>query len=84
LRRLRRFRQKSISICVIGSGYVDLVAAVRFAEISHKVIFVDKDEAKVRPLNHGGSPIYGRHLSELLANHLNRGVEIITELRPAV
>jgi UDPglucose 6-dehydrogenase len=75
---------KSISICVIGSGYVGLVAAVCFAEIGHKVICVDKDEAKVRLLNQGGLPIYEQHLPELLAKHLNRGVEFITELRPAV
>jgi UDPglucose 6-dehydrogenase len=75
---------KSIPICVIGSGYVGLVAAVCFAEIGHKVICVDKDDAKVKLLNEGGIPIYERHLPELLGRHLNRGVEFTTELRPAV
>lgn len=75
---------KSISICVIGSGYVGLVAAACFAELGHKVVCVDKDEAKVRLLNQGGVPIYEQYLTDLLGKHLNRGVEFTTELRPAV
>jgi len=38
------------SICVIGSGYVGLVAAVCFAEMGHQVTCVDNDEAKVKML----------------------------------
>ncbi len=75
---------KSIPICVIGSGYVGLVAAVCLAEIGHKVICVDKDEAKVRLLNQGGVPIFEQHLPELLRKHLNRNVWFTTELRTAV
>jgi UDPglucose 6-dehydrogenase len=41
---------KQVSICVLGSGYVGLVAAVCFAEIGHKVICVDNNEAKVNQL----------------------------------
>ncbi|MGO9639650.1 MAG: NAD-binding protein, partial [Terracidiphilus sp.] len=39
---------KPVSICVIGSGYVGLVAAVCFSEIGHQVIFVDKEQANVK------------------------------------
>ncbi|MGB6743390.1 MAG: NAD-binding protein, partial [Terracidiphilus sp.] len=49
---------KSVSICVIGSGYVGLVAAACFAEIGHKVLCVDNDEAKVKMLCEGGVPIF--------------------------
>ncbi len=75
---------KQVSICVIGSGYVGLVAAVCFAEIGHKVICVDNNEAKVKQLREGGVPIYEEHLPDLLAKHLNRGVEFTTDLAPAV
>ena len=47
----------SVAICVIGSGYVGLVAAVCFAEMGHRVICVDNEEAKVRTLREGGVPI---------------------------
>ncbi len=73
-----------VSICVIGSGYVGLVAAVCFAEIGHQVICVDNDEAKVKTLREGGVPIYEEHLADLLAKHLNRGVEFTTDLAGAV
>jgi UDPglucose 6-dehydrogenase len=75
---------KQVSICVIGSGYVGLVAAVCFAEIGHKVICVDNNEAKVKMLREGGVPIYEHHLPELLGKHLNRGVEFTTDLGWAV
>ena len=71
---------KQVSICVLGSGYVGLVAAVCFAEIGHKVVCVDNNEAKVKMLNEGGVPIYEHHLPEMLGKHLNRGVEFTTDL----
>ena len=75
---------KPVSICVIGSGYVGLVAAVCFAEMGHQVTCVDNDEAKVKTLREGGIPIFEDYLPELLAKHLNRGVEFTTDLRGAV
>ena len=39
-----------VSIAVVGSGYVGLVASACFAEIGHRVICVDNDETKVRTL----------------------------------
>ncbi len=74
----------SVSICVIGSGYVGLVAAVCFAEMGHKVVCVDNDEAKVRMLCAGGVPIFEEFLPELLAKHLHRGVRFTTDLGQAV
>jgi len=75
---------KPVSICVIGSGYVGLVAAVCFAEIGHHVICVDNDEAKVKTLREGGVPIFEDCLPELLATHLDRGVEFTSDLASAV
>ena len=55
---------KPVSICVIGSGYVGLVAAACFAEMGHRVICVDNDEAEVKLLCEGGVPIFEQHLPE--------------------
>ena len=75
---------KPVSICVIGSGYVGLVAAVCFAEMGHRVTCVDNDEAKVKVLREGGVPIFEQHLPELLGRHLGRGVDFTSDLAGAV
>jgi len=75
---------KPVSICVIGSGYVGLVAAACFAEMGHQVTCVDNDEAKVLELREGGVPIYEEHLPELLARHRGHGVTFTTDLGSAV
>jgi UDPglucose 6-dehydrogenase len=75
---------KPVSICVIGSGYVGLVAAVCFAEMGHQVLCVDNDEARVKLLREGGVPIYEEHLPGLLAKHRGRGVEFTSDLSGAV
>lgn len=74
----------SVSICVVGSGYVGLVATVCFAEIGHNVICVDNDEEKVRRLLAGDVPIFEKHLPELLAKHLHKGVRFTTNLSEGV
>jgi UDPglucose 6-dehydrogenase len=74
----------SVSICVIGSGYVGLVAAVCFAEMGHHVICVDNDQARVKLLQKGGVPIFEEHLPEMLAKHVGSSVEFTTELASAV
>jgi UDPglucose 6-dehydrogenase len=76
--------QDQVSICVIGSGYVGLVAAACFAEMGHRVLCVDNDEARVKTLREGGVPIYEDHLPELLARHRGGGVEFTTDLGGAV
>ena len=75
---------KPVNICVVGSGYVGLVASVCFAEIGHKVICVDNDHSKVKLLQDGGVPIYEHHLPELLRKHLNDGVHFTLDLHAAV
>ncbi len=73
-----------VTICVIGSGYVGLVAAVCFAEMGHRVLCVDNNEAKVAQLQRGEAPIYEEHLPEMLARHLNHGVTFTTDLAAAI
>lgn len=74
----------SVSICVIGSGYVGLVAAACFAEMGHRVICVDNDEQRVKLLQNGGIPIFEEHLPELLARHRDHGVVFTGDLSGAV
>ncbi len=73
-----------VSICVIGSGYVGLVAAACFAEMGHRVLCVDNDEAKVKTLCEGGVPIFEKHLPELLARHRMGGIDFTVDLASAV
>ena len=61
-----------------------LVAAVCFAEMGHNVVCVDNDEARIKTLREGGVPIFEDLLPELLAKHLNRGVEFTCDLGSAV
>lgn len=73
----------SVTIAVVGSGYVGLVAAACFAEIGHRVICIDNDEAKVKMLQDGEVPIHEEHLPELLARHRTRMLDFTTDLRAA-
>jgi len=74
---------EKVAIAVVGSGYVGLVAAACFAEIGHRVICVDNEEAKVRMLCEGGVPIHEEYLPELLSRHRRNLLEFTTDLRAA-
>jgi UDPglucose 6-dehydrogenase len=52
--------------------------------MGHRVVCVDKDEAKIKMLREGGVPIFEKHLPELLKKHGNGAVEFTTELKSAV
>ncbi len=72
-------------ICVVGSGYVGLVAGACFAEGGNHVIGVDINARKVEMLNEGKSPIYEPGLSEMLQRNLKSGrIEFTTDLDRAV
>ena len=47
-----------MKICVIGTGYVGLVAGTCFAEMGNDVICIDKDTIKLEKLRHGIIPIF--------------------------
>lgn len=57
-------------IAVVGTGYVGLVTGVCLAEMGHRVVCVDVDEAKIATLQAGVSPIYEPGLEDLLVTHL--------------
>jgi UDPglucose 6-dehydrogenase len=77
------YMKEKITIAVVGSGYVGLVAAVCLAEIGHQVICVDSDEAKVAMLREGHVPIHEEYLPELLNRHLAGAIEFTTDLHVA-
>lgn len=74
---------QGVSIAVVGSGYVGLVAAACFAEMGHRVVCVDNDEAKVQMLRDGGVPIHEEYLPELLNRHRANKVEFTSDLQAA-
>lgn len=60
-------------ICVIGAGYVGLVAAACIAEMGNRVICVERDAARLARLTRGQSPIYEPGLEAMLQTHLSSG-----------
>jgi UDPglucose 6-dehydrogenase len=74
---------RKVSIAVVGSGYVGLVAAVCFAEMGHDVICVDNDARKVAALQAGETLIHELHLPDLLGRHGNTHVRFTTDLADA-
>jgi len=63
----------SLTISVIGTGYLGVVHAACMADLGHTVIAIDTDEAKVESLSRGVAPIYEPGLGELLASVLATG-----------
>ena len=62
-----------MKIAVIGTGYVGLTTGACLAELGHKVICNDIDEAKIAKLKQGVCPIFEAGLPELLTKHLKTG-----------
>jgi UDPglucose 6-dehydrogenase len=54
-------------VCILGTGYVGLVTGACLARIGHDVVCIDSNEAKVRLMEAGESPIYELGLAENMA-----------------
>ncbi len=76
-------KSSTVTIAVVGSGYVGLVAAACFAEMGHQVVCIDNDDAKVKTLQEGGIPIHEEHLPDLLSRHRTKSLSFTTDLRAA-
>ncbi len=72
-------------ICVVGTGYVGLVAGTCLAEMGNKVICVDNNEEKLEKLRNGVVPIYEPGLEELIkVNVAEDRLSFSSDLKTAV
>jgi UDPglucose 6-dehydrogenase len=62
-----------MKICVVGTGYVGLVAGAGFANSGNHVVCCDVDEAKIASLSAGVIPIYEPGLEDLVAKNASDG-----------
>jgi len=62
-----------VKISVFGLGYVGTVAIGCLARLGHKVVGVDIDEAKVRFINEGKSPIVEKDTDWIIAEQREKG-----------
>jgi UDPglucose 6-dehydrogenase len=74
-----------MKLCVIGTGYVGLVAGTCFAESGNDVACVDNVAAKIETLRRGQVPIYEPGLEELIRRNVTEGrLTFTTDLTDAV
>lgn len=74
-----------MKICVIGTGYVGLVAGTCLADMGNDVICVDNDLNKLEKLKNGIVPIYEPGLEELIkANVLEGRLSFSSDLDESV
>jgi UDPglucose 6-dehydrogenase len=74
-----------VKLCVVGTGYVGLVAGTCFAESGNDVVCVDIDEKKIAELADGHIPIYEPGLEELIRRNTGEGrLTFTTDLTDAV
>ena len=62
-----------MKISIFGAGYVGLVTGACLADVGHKVLCIDLDEAKVALLRSGQIPIWEPGLEAIVARNIAEG-----------
>ncbi len=74
-----------MKVCVVGTGYVGLVAGCCLADLGNDVICVDIDETKINRLKKGEIPIFEPGLAELVERNSKEGrLNFTTNLAEAI
>ena len=74
-----------MNICVVGTGYVGLVAGTCMSDFGMNVTCVDSDESKIKMLKKGKMPIYEIGLSELVQRNVKLGrLQFSSDLKKAI
>ena len=72
-------------ICVVGTGYVGLVAGACFSDSGNHVTCVDLDKEKISRLLKGEIPIFEPGLDELVLRNLKaKRLNFVTDLKSAI
>jgi len=70
-------------IAVVGSGHVGLVAGECFADLGHRIVWVDNEQEKLAALQDGQVPMHEKFLPELLTRHRRQRLKFSDDLQAA-